>query len=393
MDKVIKSAEEYADSLAQLHDLLDLDPQPGSPIAERVELLALLIANYEREAFEKLPAPTPIEAIRFRMEQLGLAQKDLARYVGSASRASEVLSGKRHLTLPMIRALSNGLGIPASLLISEQQEEKIAEPELAWEKFPTAEMVHRHWMPAPRSGTDVIRSFILPVLPYAAAFRRTSHLRGIRNVDSYALLAWLARIWHEADRRSPRPLRDGTSTSDLVRDVIRLSWSERGPLLAIEFLEKHGIPVIVEPALPRTFLDGVTLFRPEGPVIGLTLRFDRLDNFWYTLVHELAHVTLHEGQAVLFIDDLEASGADEFEDEADSFATEALIPTEVWQESPASRLRSKQAVEHLARQLRISPAIVAGRVRREFNDYRVLGDLVGHNAVRQLFPELPWKEG
>jgi HTH-type transcriptional regulator/antitoxin HigA len=119
MKKVLKTAEDYDEALSHLHQVLDLDPQAGSEIADEAELLALLIATYERATFERLPAPTPIESIRFRMEQLGLIQKDLVRYVGSASRVSEVLAGKRPLTLPMIRSLSSGLGIPASLLIGE----------------------------------------------------------------------------------------------------------------------------------------------------------------------------------------------------------------------------------------------------------------------------------
>lgn len=393
MDKVIKTAEDYAKALEQLHALLDLDPQPGSATAEKVELLALLIATYERETFKRLPTPTPIEAIRFRMEQLDLAQKDLARYVGSASRASEVLSGKRPLTLPMIRALSTGLDIPASLLISDAEEESHGEPELNWDRFPTSEMKDRNWITAPaQSYIEAVREFISPVLPYAASFRRTSHFRGARNVDSYALLAWLARIWHRAEGKLQKVSEEAALASpDLVREVIRLSWSERGPLLAVEFLEQHGIRVIIEPALPRTFLDGATLFSPKGPIVGLTLRFDRLDHFWYTLVHELAHIVLHSDRSALFIDDLEAGPSDEMESEADAFAGEALIPAEAWHASPASRLRSRQAVEHLARQLRISPAIVAGRVRREYNDYRVLGDLVGHHSVRRLFPDLIWE--
>lgn len=394
MYKVIKTSEEYAEALAQLHALLDQDPQPGSSTAEQVELLALLIATYERESFERLPAPTPIEAIRFRMEQLGLAQKDLARYVGSASRASEILAGKRQLTLPMIRALSTGLGIPPSLLIAETEEQPEREPDLDLRKFPVSEIVRRGWVSTSQAeALDAIRSFVSPVLPYAAAFRRTSHFRGARTVDSYALVAWLAGIWHKAEKKSSKTIEAQPISEDLVREVVRLSWSERGPLLAIEFLEQHGVDVIVEPALPRTFLDGATLFRSKGPIIGLTLRFDRMDNFWYTLVHELAHVVLHSTRAVLFIDDLEESSDDEIEKEADSFAREVLIPSEAWRASPASRLRSRQAAEHLARQLRISPSIVAGRMRREFNDYRVLGDLVGYHSVRRLFPDLNWEEG
>src|SRR5436309_875066 len=79
---------------------------------------------------------------------------------------------------------------------------------------------------------------------------------------------------------------------------------------------------------------------------------------------------------------------DDAERDADHLATDVAIPETAWRESPASRLRSRSAVEHLARQLRISSAIVAGRIRRQYNDYRVLNELVGHHTVRQLFPEV-----
>jgi HTH-type transcriptional regulator/antitoxin HigA len=129
------------------------------------------------------------------------------------------------------------------------------------------------------------------------------------------------------------------------------------------------------------------------PVIGMTLRFDRLDNFWFVLMHELAHVALHyESGTEDFYDDLESEDQDPREREADTLAGEVLIPSEAWARSPASRLRSPAAVQHLARSLRIHPAIVAGRIRREFKSYRVLADLVGQGEVRKRFSEVVWPE-
>ena len=126
----------------------------------------------------------------------------------------------------------------------------------------------------------------------------------------------------------------------------------------------------------------------------MTLRHDRLDNFWFTLLHELAHVALHfdsdEGQ---FIDDLDVEAKnDPKEQEADKFAGETLIPTGVWKKSPASRLRSPEAATHLARELGIHPAIVAGRMRHHWKAFRLLNPLVGHREVRRQFPEISWPE-
>jgi HTH-type transcriptional regulator/antitoxin HigA len=393
MKKVIKTAEDYEAAMSRLHALLDLDPHPGSDVSDEVELLALLIASYEKERFDRLPAPTAIEAIRFRMEQLGLVQKDLLRYVGSAGRVSEILAGKRPLTLPMIRALSEGLHISTGVLINQKPVPEQIDAELRWEHFPVKEMSRRGWIQEGKIGIDAIRQFVKPVLPYAAAFRRTSHFRGTRNIDKLALLAWLAQVWRRASAlKKQAPSFEGNLSDETLREVTRLSWSSHGPLLACEFLERRGILVVIEPALPRTFLDGATIFAPEHPIIGLTLRFDRLDNFWYTLTHELAHVARHAEVATVFLDDMEAGVADEIEVEADKLASETLIPGSVWKSSPASRLRSRQAAEHLARQLQISPAIVAGKIRRESNDFRILGELVGQNSVRRLFTNVDWQE-
>lgn len=398
MKKLIKTKDEYTAALSRLHLLLDKDPAATSDVANEIELLALLIATFESENFETLPAPTPVEAIRFRMEQLGLGQKDLVKYIGSASRVSEILSGRRALTLPMIRALHEHLGIPAELLITnavDNEEVGSRLTELNPKDFPISEMVKRGWMEAASSHHELLMrltDFVRPVLPFAAAFKRTLHFRGTRNIDVYAITAWLARVWQRAEEQVTTKYEAGTITEITMREVARLSCLDRGPVIAIEYLAKVGVRVVIEPALPRTFLDGATLFTPVGPIVGLTLRFDRLDNYWFVLLHELAHVALHTNISTVFLDDLEAGATDDAENEADTLALEATIPLDAWRRSPASRVRSRQAAETLAQELRISPAIVAGRIRRQYNDYKVLNNVVGHRAVRQLFPEISWDD-
>src|SRR6185503_11092283 len=194
MNRILKTDVDYQDAVARLHELLAHELEPDSDLSSELELLALLISTYERERFEHLPAPLPIDAIRFRMDQLGLTQKELVPYLGSPSRVSEILSGKRSLTLPMIRALVSGLGIPAEVLISENQPTEEPEPvDLDWDLFPVDEMVRRGWLTAAASRQPgALRELISPVLQHVTAFRRTSHFQGPRTVDSYALLAWLA---------------------------------------------------------------------------------------------------------------------------------------------------------------------------------------------------------
>ncbi|MBU4374764.1 MAG: hypothetical protein KJ714_10115 [Euryarchaeota archaeon] len=115
--KVIKSEAEYQEALAHLEALMDA--QPGTPEEEELELFAVLIEKYEQEHFP-IGLPDPVEAIKFRMDQLGLTRKDLIPYIGSQSKVSEVLNGKRPLSLSMIRALQQGLEIPIEVLLQEQ---------------------------------------------------------------------------------------------------------------------------------------------------------------------------------------------------------------------------------------------------------------------------------
>ena len=118
--KVIKTEAEYEMALAHLETLMEAKPVTSHE--EEMELFAVLIENYERENFP-IELPDPIEAIKFRMEQQGLTRKDLEKYIGSQSKVSEILNHKRPLSIGMIRALHQGLGIPAEVLLQEEGAE------------------------------------------------------------------------------------------------------------------------------------------------------------------------------------------------------------------------------------------------------------------------------
>ena len=114
--KIIRNEEMYDEALAFVSSLMDA--KPGSKQEEELELWSLLIEQYEKE-HHPIEDPDPIEAIRFRMDQLGLHRKDLEPFIGQKSRVSEVLNWKRPLSLPMIRSLHSFLGIPAAVLVRE----------------------------------------------------------------------------------------------------------------------------------------------------------------------------------------------------------------------------------------------------------------------------------
>lgn len=114
--KAIRTEADYLAALREVSALIDLDPASDSPEGERLEVLGTLVQAYEAKHYPIDP-PDPIEAIKFRMDQSGLSVKDLVPYIGPPNRVYEVLSYKRPLSLNMIRRLSEGLHIPAEVLI------------------------------------------------------------------------------------------------------------------------------------------------------------------------------------------------------------------------------------------------------------------------------------
>lgn len=122
--KILKTETEYNEACRRVYDLIHSTEkaiEPDSPKGEEIELLSLLIEKYEQENY-LMEAPDPLEAIKFRMEQMNLRQTDIAPLFGGKTRVSEVLSGKKQLTLKMITLLNRYLGIPLESLIAGNKE-------------------------------------------------------------------------------------------------------------------------------------------------------------------------------------------------------------------------------------------------------------------------------
>lgn len=125
--KILKTEQEYNDACERIYALINSTEnpiEPDTPEGEELELLSLLVENYEHECYP-MDAPNPIEAIKFRLDQMNLKQADIAPLFGGKTRVSEVLNGKRPLTLKMITLLNRYLGIPYESLISGNKEIKL----------------------------------------------------------------------------------------------------------------------------------------------------------------------------------------------------------------------------------------------------------------------------
>lgn len=399
--KVIKYQEDYTQAMARLSALMAHDPKAGSKEESELELLALVIGDYERKIIP--PAvPDPVEAIIFRMDQMNMGRKDLEAYIGSTSKVSEVLTRKRPLSLSMIRRLHQGLGIPADVLIggAERRREIIGqEPEMDYAKLPLKEMYDRGCFGEFKGNAqrlkdyaeDLVTNFMQGLLPKQtepAFLRAPLHQRGARDVDAHALLAWRLCVLKKA-RATPAPCeyKKGVVTAKWLKDLSRLSVFEDGPRLAREQLGMAGITLVTVPHFKGTYLDGAAMLDNGRPIVALTLRYDRLDHFWFVLMHELAHVAKHLDEAhPLFTDNLDSSDVqDRKEREADEMAGEALISSTVWEKSAARTSHQIKDVVALAQKLGIHPAIVSGRIRNETRNFRLLARQLGHGQVGRHF--------
>lgn len=171
---------------------------------------------------------------------------------------------------------------------------------------------------------------------------------------------------------------------DWLPRFVHLSTYEDGPTRALNLLKTKGIILIIEAQIPGLAIDGAAFLEGGVPIIGMTLRKDTLDNFWFTLLHEIGHVILHyrSGLSAGFFDETDTPSKDEQEAEADAFAASLLIPDELWRRSAARISKSPAVVSTFALKNQFHPAIAFGRIRKERKDYSLFSKYIGAGTVR-----------
>lgn len=381
----VRNDADHARALKRIDEIFDA--RVGTPEADELEVLMSLVDQYERKS---IPAPTPVAAIKFRMQQAGLTNKALEPYLGSRSRVSEILSGERRLTVDMMRSLHLHLGIPAEALLGAPVTAPVRpEPKRSPEPSARAlaDLVASGVMKAHERYVDFLervrRQF--PTSPglQPAHLRKTRTERTNAKTDAAALQGWCAgALLKSCDVPVVAPKAKPDAAT--ARVIAQMSCKRDGIRKVRKHLAERGIALVVLRHLTGTYLDGAAMRRDDGVyVIALTLRYDRIDNFWFTLLHEYAHVACHlDDDTRMIFDDLEIGSSERIEEEADAFAQEALIPGKLW--ISAHPDFGPADVEKLAERAGVHPAIVAGRWQRQFKDYRRFSKLVGHGKVRKV---------
>jgi HTH-type transcriptional regulator/antitoxin HigA len=371
----IRTDEDYQSALQRVRALFGHDSQRDR---DQLEVLQALIERWERSQ-HSIEAATPAQAIKFRMAQTGLSQRDLIPYLGSKSRVSDILNGQRQPTVDQIRALHQHLGIPITSLIGSSKHEPVAGPSST--SIAAEGKLRRLGVIQAKENLAGFLSRSKASAPALAMLRKTRTERTNAKTDMAALEAWCAAALVRAEKITIKKskIRDPEKAArQLAQLSILPDWQDK----LVATLHSMGIILIILEHLPGTFLDGAAMCRGDGvPVIVLTVRHDRLDNFWFTLLHEFAHVACHlSPDRQVILDDLDVASSEAIEAEADSFARNALIPPAMWEQIDKDSSTAK--VLEVAEKAGVHPAIAAGRWRFEHSDYRRFSKLIGRGEVR-----------
>lgn len=265
--------------------------------------------------------------------------------------------------------------------------------DIVWEKFPIEEMVKRNWyrVTEDKSEVQATKQFVENACggPSLSAALNGKKVRGVATFDEYSLLAWQARVLQQANLRiQSMEIPEFSVDERWLPKLKALTQDKEGPKKAVKLLAENGVVLVFEECFERNYLDGGAMLSiTDNPVIGLTLRYDRFDNFWFMLFHELGHVFLHlmTGHGYDFFDDEGASTDDKLEREADKFALDNLIAPIDWEKCTSRFELSSRAVRRDATRLDVGPSIVAGRIRKERADDSLFPELLGQDEVRVQF--------
>ncbi len=384
--KPIRDHADYEKALARIEELISA-PE-GSPEVDELEVLAILVEKYEEQHYPIPEAPVS-EVLKLFMEENNLTPKDMAKYLGSASAVSKVLTGSKDLTVNQIRILSHELKIPLTALVGGTTEES----SVNWEAFPLVEMARRglfgekYLRATFKTLAGKARELVTGLIGDARLDFASTRLRqGIRPgpaSDPYAIKAWLVEVAKRAQDNLPAQPYKGISRSDLS-DLAHLSKKQNGMQLAIRYLADSGIPVVIVPHYKKSKIDGGVVVIDGGrPAIGLSLRYDRKDYFWFTLLHEVAHIVCDHVKDYLADDLLDVEDLEKVEREANELVEAVTIPAETFNSIiPDPEAATLESVIRLAQECDVDVSIVAGRVQYKANEYRKFSRLVGRGRVR-----------
>ena len=345
----------------------------------------------------------PGEFLRDELEARGWSQTELAEIIGRPVRLiNELIAGKKAITPETAIQLGDSLGTGPELwmnLESQYQLSKvrstdglIARRAKLYERFPVREMIKRGWIEASKSIEVLEQQFLTffgidrldAEIPFYHAAKKTDAL----DLPSMLQLAWLCRARRIASELVIAPYTEVTLREALPRLSALLSAPEETRHVA-RVLADCGVRFVVVEPIPGAKIDGACFWLTDmQPVVALSLRLDRIDNFWFVLRHELEHVLCRHGQDRYILDqDLEGTAADQI-NEDEIVANAAAAEFCVAQDEMAGFIArvapffAEERVVLFAKRLNVHPGLVVGQLQRRLGRYNLFRKF--QVKVRQL---------
>lgn len=323
---------------------------------------------------------TPGRILKRELDARGMTQKELAEILKRPPQAiSEIIQGHKQITPETARELSAALGISEKFWLNlevnyqlhlakkKNKEEEIARRSRLYELAPISEIMKRKWVGATDSSAieeleKEVCNFLGIDSPQETPQLQVSYRNSqIKQAEIKSEIAWLKRVEFLASQQDLPEFRlDKLKTA--IPEIISYSEKENSVAQIPTLLESLGIHFVIVSKLPQTFIDGAAFYLNERPVIALTLRYDRIDSFWFTLMHELGHI--FAGHQDLYLDNLEKLDENIQEEEANKLASNWLISAKKL-ESFIIKTRpqfSEKKINSFAKTQKRHPGIILGRL-------------------------------
>lgn len=345
----------------------------------------------------------PGRLLQRELDERGWLQTDLAEILGrSTTVVNEIIQGKRGITPETARGLADALGTSAQFWLNREasyrlslleETDMVSRRARLYEKAPVREMINRHWIEDSES-IDVLEHSVTEFLGLSKIDERIDFAHAARKSTPYdepptpAQFAWLRRALQLAKATSARSFTD-KNLSQLVPRLKLLMESPEETRHVPRILADCGIRFLVVEPLKSTKIDGATFWLNGSPVIVLSLRFDRIDYFWHTLMHEVAHVWYKDGLNDRPRLDIEIVGDKsplsvvpvDAEARASEFAAHKIVPQEEM-EGFIERVRplySAIRVQGFAKRMKVHAGLVVGQLQHR-------GEISYANLRRMLTP-------
>jgi HTH-type transcriptional regulator / antitoxin HigA len=344
----------------------------------------------DRKPAEVFP---PGEFIKEELEARGWNQMDLAEIIGRhPNQVNKLVQGSQAVTPETAKALANAFGTSAQLWLNLEtayqlsrikvSDETISRRAKLYEAYPVRDMIKRHWIEG-SENIDILEQRFLTFFGIKSLDEKPDFSHAARKSTSYAEItyaqwAWLCRA-RQLALAAPSENFSDKAFAKALNELRSLLTNPEDVRQVARILANAGIRLLIIEPLPNTKIDGVCFWLNESsPVVALSIRFDRIDWFWHTLMHELDHVKNREGMEAPIID-TELIGENvtafdekpEIEKRADEFACDFLVGKNELNKFIArvKPLYSRQRIELFARRIKVHPGIIVGQLqfRKEFS--------------------------